>query len=133
MSSESLHLETKSNHDHPDTKTSNVDSAFSTESTFMDTIESKHKYFFDSIPFEDDPSKKFLSLLDQFEPPDPILTPPDDNILHIVNSTFTSSVILDSPDSNLTLEMTMDAVIYYKCFPMFDKPNQSFNIIADAD
>ena len=92
------------------------------ESEFMDTIVHKQEFFFSCIQSEDEPSDELLSLLDEFEPPDAPPIPPDDNILRIVTDTFASSVVLDSPDGNLALEMTMDDVIYYECFSMYDEP-----------
>ena len=87
------------------------------------------EYFFSFIESENDPSDELLSLLDQFEPPDISPPPPDDSILRILNNTFASSVVLDSPNGNLTLEMTMDDEIYYECFSMYDEPDQSLDII----
>ena len=89
-------------------KPTNIESVLSTEPDFMDTITRKQEHFFDFIAFKDNISDEISSLLDQFEPPDVPPMPPDANILHIVNDTFTSSVILDSSDGNFALEMTID-------------------------
>ena len=99
----------------------------------MDTIIREQEFFFSCIQSEDDPSDELLALLDEFEPPDAPPIPPDDNILHIVTDTFASSVVLDSPDGNLALEMTMDDELYYDCFSMYDEPDQSLDIIQATD